>query len=166
MKEEIFEVIITVFVAVMTGAISAKITYHREIKKKIYEEREKTYINIFNLVEKLKKNPYLVFNSRDFLEEFGEINDRMTLYASEKVIDIIKPLNDRIYSTAEEYFSLFDSVEGQQMKENLIKYEAITDFELENAEILYMENHVIESEYVETILKQLIAQIRLELKIK
>lgn len=162
----IFSIIVPIVISIITAYFSTKIAYNKEVQKRIYDEREKTYIELFELVEKLKKNSYLVFNSTDFLIPFGELNARLKLYASQNVINVVSPLYDKIYNTSEKYFDLFDSAEGQRIKENFIEHENATEYELQNNEELYMENNVIDSEYVKKVLNDLIYQIRKELKTK
>lgn len=162
--KELAGVISTIIIAAITGYISSKIAYGREIERRIYIEREMVYVDLFELLEKLKRNPYLVFNSIKFLDPFVKLKARLNLYASQEIIDIISPLNDKICDISEEYFARFDSIEGEMIKENRIEYENTTELELQQEEVLYMEKNVIDSIYVEDVLCCLISQIRQELK--
>lgn len=162
----IFSILTPAAISAITAWFSTKIAYLNEVQKRVYDERERTYIILFELIEKLKRNPYLVFNSTDFLIPFGELNAKLKLYASQNVINMVSPLYDKICDISEKYFDLFDSAEGQRIKENFIEHENATEYELQNNEELYMENNVIDSEYVKKVLNDLIYQIRKELKTK
>lgn len=163
-KKEIIEIIITIVIAAMTGYISSKIAYNREIERRIYDEREMTYIALFKLVEKLKRNPFLVYNSTEFLIPFGEIKAKLNLYASQEVLNIVAPFNDSINEISNKYFELFGSVEAHRVKEARLEQEDATELELLQEEELYMENNVIDKVYVNEVFSNLIFQIRKELK--
>lgn len=105
----------TIIIPGISGYLSAKFSYNHEIKKRIYAERENTYIDLFKLIEKLKNNPFLVFNATQFLTPFDEIKARLNLYASQKILNIISPFNDKINEISESYFKLFDSVEAEEI---------------------------------------------------
>ena len=163
-KKEIIEAIITIVIAAITGYISSKIAYNREIKRRIYDEREKAYIALFEFVEKLKKNPFLIYNSTEFLIPFGEIKAKLNLYASQEVLNIVTPLNDNINEISKKYFEFFDSVEAHRTKEARLEQEDATELELLREEEVYMENNVIDKVYVNEVFSNLISQIRKELK--
>lgn len=162
----IINAIISIIVAGITGYFSAKITFKVEIKRKIYTEREETYIELFKLVDQLRHNPYLVFNSNDFLCPFKEVKARLNLYASRDVHNIITPLNEIILDISSKYFELFDSPEALSVKEARIEHDGVTEAELQQEEELYLDQNVIDKSFVEKVLIDLIAKIRQELKIK
>ena len=163
-KKEIIETIITIVIAAITGYISSKIAYNREIKRRIYDEREKTYIALFKLVEKLKGNPFLVYNSTEFLIPFSAIKAKLNLYASQEVLNIVAPFNDNINEISKKYFEMFDTVEAHRTREARLEQKDVTELELLQEEELYMENNVIGQECINEVYSSLIAQIRQELK--
>ena len=164
MKEILINTTITIIISAITGYFSSKIAYNREIKRRIYDEREKTYIALFKLIEKLKGNPFLVYNSTEFLIPFSEIKAKLNLYASQEVLNIIVPFNDKVNEISTRYFDLFDSVEAHKTKAARLEQEDATELELLQEEELYMENNVIDKEYVNEMFSRLISQIRQELK--
>ena len=100
----IFSIFTPAAISAITAWFSTKIAYLNEVQKRVYDERERTYIILFELIEKLKRNPYLVFNSTDFLIPFGELNAKLKLYASQNVINMVSPLYDKICDISEKYF--------------------------------------------------------------
>ena len=164
MKEILINAAITIIISAITGYFSSKIAYNREIKRRIYDEREKAYITLFKLVEKLKGNPFLVYNSTEFLIPFGEIKAKLNLYASQEVLNIVAPFNDKVNEISKKYFELIDSVEAHRTKEARLEQEDVTELELLQEVELYMENNVIDKEYVIDVFLSLISQIRQELK--
>lgn len=157
-------IIVTIIISAISGYLSAKFSYNHEIKKKIYDERENTYIDLFKLIEKLKKNPFLVFNPTQFLTPFDEVKARLNLYASQEILNIIRPFNDRINEISEIYFNLFDSVEAENINAARLEYGDVTELDLEYEVENYMDDNVIEEEYVCEVFSTLISQIRKELK--
>lgn len=166
MKEILINATITIIISAITGYFSSKIAYNREIKRRIYDEREKAYITLFKLVEKLKGNPFLVYNSTEFLIPFGEIKAKLNLYASQEVLNIVAPFNDKVNEISKKYFELFDSGEAHRSKEARLEQEDATELELLQEEELYMENNVIDKDYINEVFLSLISQIRQELKIE
>jgi hypothetical protein len=164
MKEILINAAITIIISAITGYFSSKIAYNREIKRRIYDEREKAYITLFKLIEKLKGNLFLVYNSTEFLIPFGEIKAKLNLYASQEVLNIVSPFNDKVNEISKKYFELFDSVEAHRTKEARLEQEDVTELELLQEEELYMEKNVIDKDYVDEVFLSLISQIRQELK--
>lgn len=157
-------IIVTIIISAISGYLSAKFSYNHEIKKKIYDERENTYIDLFKLIEKLKKNPFLVFNPTQFLTPFDEVKARLNLYASQEILNIIRPFNDRINEISEIYFNLFDSVEAENINAGRLECGDVTELDLEYEVENYMDNNVIDETYVNEVFSNLISQIRKELK--
>lgn len=164
MKDTLFNIIIPVFISAITGYASSKFAYNKEIKRKIYDEREKTYIDLFDLVEKLKRNPSLIYNSAEFLTPFREIRARLNLYSSQNVLDIVTPLNNRIDDIFKKYSEMYDSPEAHTRNETRLKYDDLTELEFYQEEERYKEENVIDEEYVNGVFLSLISQIRKELK--
>lgn len=95
---------------------------------------------------------------------FGEIKAKLNLYASQEVLNIVAPFNDNVNEISKKYFELFNSVEAHRSKEARLEQEDATELELLQEEELYMENNVIDKEYVNDVFLSLISQIRQELK--
>lgn len=141
-------IIITIIISAISGYLSAKFSYNHEIKKKIYDERENTYIDLFKLIEKLKNNPFLVFNANQFLTPFYEIKARLNLYASQEILNIISPFNHKINEISESYFKLFDSVEAENVNAARLEYGDVTELDLEHEIENYIENPIT---YINTL---------------
>lgn len=163
---------ISIIVASVTGWFSAKQSYSKEIKKSIYEERQKLYIEIFSLLEQLQRTPYLIYNSEQFIQPFRQAKAKTNLYASREVLNILIPLNTRIMEIWNKYIDLFESEEAEKALENR-RYEAeekgdtpVEQIELEfEYEVeLYMEQNLIPTEEIDDYLNSLATQIRAELK--
>ena len=87
MKDVLISAVISVVVAALTGWFTAKQSYRKEIKKTVYEERQKLYIELFSLLEKLQNRPFLIYNYEQFIQPFRLIKARTNLYASRKVLE-------------------------------------------------------------------------------
>lgn len=153
-------------VAGIISFITTKNTFKYEIKRKIYDEREETYILLFNLIDQLRNNPFLVFNTNDFLKPLNEAKARANLYASQEVLDIIKPLNNKIIEISNEYFQKYCSLDSINYHDDCKEYEGTTDADLIQEEEEYIEQNVIDISFVENVLGNYVLQIRQELKIQ
>lgn len=163
---DILNIILAIIVSAISGYASAKLAYKNEIRSKVYNEREKTYISLFEIIDKLNNNPFFVFNYAEFQIPFGNIKARLKLYASKDVLNIIVPFSSKVDEVSKAYFDLFDSPKAHDVKTHRLDYLGATELELEQEEELYMENHVMDKEYVAEVFLSLIIQIRHELKTK
>lgn len=172
MKEVIFSGIISIIIAAITGWISGKQAYRREIKKSIYEERQKLYIEIFSLLEQLQYRPYLIYNYEQFIQPFRLIKTKTNLYASREVLAILVPFNDKVMTLWNRYSELFDSEEAVKELQNRQEYEKEingtsleqTEWEFQQEADHYMETNLISRDEVMGFLNSLSTQIRSELK--
>ena len=73
MRDIAISALVSIFIAGITGWISAKQAYRREIRKSVYEKRQELYIEVFELFEKLQNNPYLVYNYEQFIQPLNQI---------------------------------------------------------------------------------------------
>lgn len=101
--------LITIIVAAVSGWISAKQSYSKEIQRSVYEEREKLYIEIFELFELLHKSPFLLYNTKKLIEPLRGLNAKANLYASEKVLAIFTPFYDNVLARWDKYTDLYNS---------------------------------------------------------
>lgn len=173
-KTTIISSMIAIVVAAISGWISAKQSYAKEIQKSIYKERENLYVEMFRLLEQLQKSPVLLYNTKDFINPLREMNARVNLYASKEVLGVFNPFYNRILTIWNKYTDLYDSEkaetelsnrkalfaeEGNESSER-IEYEFVQDAEL------FMENNLIVESEIADILNRLATQIRAELKTK
>ena len=172
MRDIAISALVSIFIAGITGWISAKQAYRREIRKSVYEKRQELYIEIFELFEKLQNNPYLVYNYEQFIQPFNQIKARTNLYASRKVLKILTPFNKRIKELWNKYYNLFESENALEELQNR-QYEAelggnVSDdqvewkFQLEAD--MYEEKNLISGEEIADVLERLSKQVREELK--
>ena len=70
MKNEIICIIISSVLAVIAGYLSGNQAYKREIKKSIYEEREKLYVELFVLLDNLQRYPEIMYDFTKFIKEY------------------------------------------------------------------------------------------------
>lgn len=172
MKEIILSGVISIITAAITGWISGKQAYRKEIKKSIYEERQKLYIEIFSLMEQLQYKPFLIYNYEKFILPFRQLKAKTNLYASREVLEILTPFNDKVMAKWSKYNELFDSDEVAKELQNRQEYERETngvsseqiEWEFHQEADRYMESNLITKDEVVTFLNTLSAQIRLELK--
>lgn len=172
MKEVILSGIISIVIAAITGWISGKQAYRKEIKKSIYEERQKLYIEIFSLMEQLQYKPYLIYNYEQFILPFRQIKAKTNLYASREVLAILIPFNDKVMALWNQYTELFESEEANKELQNRQEYEKEingtspdqTEWEFQQEADHYMETNLISKDEVIAFLNSLSTQIRSELK--
>lgn len=157
---------ITVVVATITAVITSLLTQKQDIKKQIYTKRESLYINLFDLLNKLQKDNFLVFNYNEFVTPLTELWSELSLYASQELLDILKPLLESIQKTANDFWNLY-SGEQYEIQKQIRKndFEETEDqFVLEEKK--YMQDHCIDSQYLQSTLKELIAIMRNDMGIK
>lgn len=163
--------IISVVVAVITSYISVKLTYSNEIQKNVYSEKENLYVEIFELIEQLQLNPYLVYSTEKFIQHLRLIKVKTNLYASREVLDILVPFYSKVMSIWSKYTDLYTSENAEKIlqgrkfsaDESGLEDERI-ELEFQQESELFMENNLIETEEITNFLNNLAIQIRSELK--
>lgn len=163
---------ISLLVATISGWISAKQSYAKEIQKSVYEEREKLYIEIFKLIELLHKSPLLLYNTKKFIEPLRGLNAKVNLYASKEILTIFTPFYHNVLTSWNKYTEMFDSEEAESelynrktllSEEDNMSVERI-EYEFEQEAELFMKSHLIAEDELVDILNRLATQIRAELK--
>lgn len=164
--------VIAIVVAAISGWISAKQSYAKEIQKSIYKERENLYVEMFRLLEQLQKSPVLLYNTKDFINPLRELNARVNLYASKEVLVIFNPFYNRILTIWNKYTDLYDSEKAETelsnrkaslCEEGDTSVERI-EYEFEQEAEVFMESHLIADVEIIDTLNRLATQIRAELK--
>lgn len=172
MRDIAISALVSIFIAGITGWISAKQAYRREIRKSVYEKRQELYIEVFELFEKLQNNPYLVYNYEQFIQPLNQIKARTNLYASRKVLEILTPFNKRIKELWNKYYNLFESENALEELQNC-KYEAELEGNVSDDQVerkfqleadMYEEKNLISGEEIADVLERLSKQVREELK--
>ena len=163
---------ISIIVAAIVGWVSAKQSYNKGIRKTIYEERQKLYIETFELLEQLQHTPYIMFNTEKFVQPFRKIKARANLYASREVLDILKPFNDKIVDIRDRYIEAYESeaalkeLEGRKLiaEESGDTTTEQVEWEFQQEADAFMERNVIHQDEIDEVLRKLAFQIRAELK--
>ena len=106
----IIHVIVPLAVSAITGWLTAKLSYGKEIAKGIYGERKQLYIELFELIEGLQRRPYIMFDAKRFINPFRTLKAKSNLYASEKVLEIIIPFYNSVIKSWEHYNELYDPI--------------------------------------------------------
>lgn len=171
-KTTIINSVIAIVVAAISGWISAKQSYAKEIQKSVYEEREKLYIEIFELIELLYKSPFLLYDTKKLIEPLRGLNAKANLYASKEILAIFTPFYDNVLLRWDKYIDLFDSEKAESELNNrktLLTEEDGTsveriEYEFEQEAELFMASHLIAEDEIVDILNRLATQIRVELK--
>ena len=172
MKDVLISAVISVVVAALTGWFTAKQSYRKEIKKTVYEERQKLYIELFSLLEKLQNRPFLIYNYEQFIQPFRLIKARTNLYASRKVLEILIPFNNRVMVFWNKYTELFESEDAEKELQARQDYAKETEglsaeqieWEFQQEAEMFMEQNLISEEEFTDMLNNLSTQVRSELK--
>lgn len=159
-------------IAAISGCISAKLSYSKEIKRSIYLEREKLYIEMFNLLEHLKESPYIMYDTEQFVYPLRNIKTKANLYASESVLEIITPFYERILNVWNKYVDMFDSEKAEMELQNRKTENTYNnassseqvELEFEREAEMYMKRHLLSDDEIADTLNKLSTKIRLELK--
>lgn len=158
--------LLSVFIAVITALITSKLTIRQEEKKIVYEKREKVYTDLFNLLFLLKDDPYLVYNNPQFLKPLSDLRTHLNLFASQAVLNILEPFYDEAKKTAHSYWGEFGGEEYEKLKQMKLEYGGFTELDIENEEEAYRESHLIDSQFIEDTLSQLVAEMRTDMGVK
>ena len=169
---EIISTIISIVVSAAIGWFSAKQSYNKEIQKTIYEERQKLYIETFELLEQLQHTPYIIFNTEKFVQPFRKIKAKANLYASREVLDILEPFNDKTADIRDRYIDAYESEAALRELESrkLIAEESADatdeqiEWEFQQEADAFIEKNAFKQEEIDEVLRKLALQIRTELK--
>lgn len=164
MTEEIKAIIIGGFVSLVASIIAAivtsKITLRQDTKKRIHEKQEEVYIECFELLQSVKDDPYLVFNNELFYSPLCSLRTKLNLFASKKVISILEPFYVEVKSTVTEFWNLFEGEEYEKLKISRKEYEGLTEIDFQNEEESYIENHLLDTDSVETTMANIVDAMR------
>jgi hypothetical protein len=161
----LISVISSLIVAVITAIITSKFTLRREISKSIYTKREEAYISLFDLMQRIRDEPYYIFNRKEIVQPFKDLRTKINLYATQSVIDILEPFYIKANSIYDEYAKHFLS-EEHYIEQSAREDYGETALDLQHEEDRYMESHLIDAEYISITIAKLVEAIRTDLKTK
>lgn len=171
-KNTIISSAIAIVVAAISGWISAKQSYAKEIQKSVYEKRDNLYVEIFDLLEHLHKSPFLLYNTKEFIIPLRGLKAKANLYASKEALAIFTPFYDKVLTIWTMYTDLYDSEKAEielsnrkaLLAEECNESPERIEYEFEQSAELFIENNLIAEDEITDILDRLAIQIRKELK--
>ena len=144
--------------SIIAAIITSRLTLRQDMKKRIYSQREESYIETFALLEKLKSDPYLVFN-KDFITSLNQIQPKLMLFASQDVIDIFDPFYKNVMETVQQYWKQFDGEEYEFIK--MFREEhGDTQQDFDREEQLYMDNNILDQAQTENFVRNIACAMR------
>ena len=174
-RNEILSALIATVIAIITGWITARQTYKGEIKKSVYEEREKLYVDLFNILDNLQRHPDILYDSLNFVTEYKLIWAKVNLYASEDVLHIMQSFNVKL----NEYWNRYNTIYSDEQIEREIEKRLYEDeqegkctqrseieFLINQEEEYFLRNNQINPADIQKIMETLSYQIRKELMTK
>lgn len=150
--------IITVCVSVITAFFTSSITFRKEINKQLYQRREDIYIELFSILEKLNKDPYLVFNAAKMVKPLEEIYLKTEIFASKQVRQDVKLLYEKVTKIFNDYCDKFDGEENWSIEQARLEEGDVTEMGLQQEEENYCTDK-FESEQIEKTVKKLYRRI-------
>ncbi len=163
-------------VSVIVAYLTAKLTYRNEIGKNLYEKRQKIYFELFERLDKLKKNKYLIYNYT-FIIELNELKPSIYLFAGKKVKNEFESLYRSIEIAYQKYTELFESEEQINRENGMMEEERISKgYSYEEAkayveEIIlkekehFMYNHCISEKDLLMQITRIVSRMRIDLRI-
>lgn len=173
--EEFVRFVVSIVFAAVTGYIAAQQAYKGEIKKSIYEKREKLYVDLFTLLDSLQRNPGIMYNYSKFITEYKQIRAKSYLYASDEVLRLLIPFNDKLSHYWQTYEKLYSDneinreidkrlYEAEENGQTFIRDEI--EYILNQEEERFIEENQLSIGSIQEIMQDLSLQIRKELKSK
>lgn len=172
---EIIFAVLSMIIAAITGWITARQTYKGEIKKSVYEEREKLYVELFSILDNLHRHPDILYDFSKFIMEYKLIWAKANLYASEDVLHVMRPFNVKL----NEYWNRYNTIYSDEQIEREIQRRLYEDeqegnniqrseieFLINQEEEYFLRNNLINPEDIQKLMEALSYQIRKELMTK
>ena len=155
---------IALVASIVTAWLTTKHEYRKQLKQHLYEERERTYIEIFNILQELRDHPYYIFNCEKIVTPLKAIRTAVSFYGSADLIDELERCYTRIYSEFKKYVELFDEdYEIQRSIRAEINGETEMDFEREIEQ--YQDNHILSATDIADMQKRIITIMRKDLNL-
>ena len=164
-KTEIFLIITNLIIPITVSYITARTTLSRTIKKQIYDKRETVYFELFQLLDNLLKNPYLVYQHKEFVLPLTNMRIKLKLFASQKLINKFERLYDAILTTFERYQEKYRSETALSTNEARKSEGDVTEQGLLDEEESYCKKHLLNEELLSERIEEIITAMRKDLKV-
>ncbi len=123
-------------------------------------------MELFDLICDLKDNPYLVFNGEEMFRPLMDLRTKLNLFASQKVLDEVEPLFEKIKEVAYAYWDKYDGPEFEQYRENRMMIDGATELDIEHEIEQYQDANVLSSEYIDERFAKIVAAMRKDMGAK
>ena len=155
---------ITLVASAGTAWLTARHGYRKQHKQHLYEERERVYVEVFNILQELRDHPYYIFNFEKIVAPLKSTRTTISFYGSAKLIDELEKCYKRISSVFEKYDELFgEEYEMQKSARMELNGETELDFEREIEQ--YQDNHILSDMEIVDMQKRIIAIMRKDLSL-
>lgn len=165
-KTEIFLIITNLIIPITVSYITARTTLSRTIKKQIYDKRETVYFELFQLLDNLLKNPYLVYQHKEFVLPLTNMRIKLKLFASQKLINKFERLYDAILTTFERYQEEYCSETAFFTNEARKSEGNVTEQELLAEEESYRKKHLLDEKLLSKRIEEITTAMRKDLKVE
>ena len=103
-----FVPILSCILAIISALVTTHLASKKERASNVLEKREEDYRDLIDVLQIIKDNPSFAFSTKSEGNAFSELQklrSKINLYASPRVLDLLKPLYDRIKTERENYLS-------------------------------------------------------------
>ena len=114
----------------------------------------------------MKDDPYLIYNNPDFIKPLSDLRTHLNLFASQAVLNILEPFYDEAKETAFSYWGKFNGEEYEKLKQMKLEYGGFTELDIEKEEEEYRESHLIDNQFIEITISQLVEEMRKDMGVK
>jgi hypothetical protein len=160
LQKVVYSGIISIVISIITAIFTSKQTLKQEVKKRIHEHREEVYVECFDLLQRVKDDPFSVFNNTLFFQPLCSLRTKLNLYASQEVLNILEPFYREVKRTNEAYWELFSGEEYESLKQARAEHEGMTEVDFQNEEDRYMADHLLNENLVDTTFEKMVTAMR------
>lgn len=155
---------ITLAVSTVTAWLTARNEYRKQLKQHLYDERERVYIEVFNILQELRDHPYYVFDYEKIVALLKSTRTTISFYGSAQLIDELERCYRRISSVYEKFAELFDE-EYEMQKSARMEFNGETEMDFEREIEQYQDNHILNDMEIVDMQKRIIAIMRKDLSL-
>ena len=155
----IVSVVLSGMVSIAVAFLTAKLTSDNEMKRTVREKRQILYIECYEILTKIKNNPYMVFDY-DTVSALKDLVAKVNLIASKHAIESLRPLYEQINITYINYSDRFDSEESILQRMAKEEFENANEADFEQERNIYEEEHLINKQWYEKELATVVAAMR------
>ena len=155
---------ITLVVSAVTAWLTARHEYRKQLKQHLYEERERVYIDVFNILQELRDHPYYIFNYEKIVEPLKSTRTAINFFGSAQLIGELEKCYKRISTVFEKYADKYGE-EYEMQKLARMELNGETEFDFEREIEQYQENHIICDTEIADMQKQIIEIMRKDLSL-